>query len=351
MASRPCGTASAPWRSPCARVTWRPSGARGTPASTSVTSSIATGRPPSPGPATTSPSPAGTVWPLAKRQPCSPWRSTRRRSRTPRRRSRPPSASGPGTTRTLRGCCGAASSCWRDGPTRPRRFSCAWVRRSGSRGRPRQPSGSMPLRRSCACTGATWRKPGGSCSGPAPVRPPAAALGWLAWEEGRWEEAAERLAHSVDPWVGGWQLVVGGPMCLPLHVDALLRLGRAADATAIVEAAESSQRQPPRFFAAALAVARFRLEPTPERAAHAQSLAGAASPLSPREVEVAGLVAEGLSNPAIARRLYLSRPTIAHHVAHILTKLGFASRAQIAAWVVQQGGMVQLNHSPNRRAE
>ncbi len=239
----------------------------------------------------------------------------------------------------------------------------------------------------------------------------AAALGWLAWEEGRWEEAAERLAHSVDPWVGGWQLVVGGPMCLPLHVDALLRLGRAADATAIVEAAESSQRQPPRFFAAALAVARFRLEPTPERAAHAQSLAaaapwpwlsallgcwrgelladqqaaqaaralferigadlgvqraegvlrrlgawphgdaGAASPLSPREVEVAGLVAEGLSNPAIARRLYLSRPTIAHHVAHILTKLGFASRAQIAAWVVQQGGMVQLNHSPNRRAE
>ena len=64
--------------------------------------------------------------------------------------------------------------------------------------------------------------------------------------------------------------------------------------------------------------------------------AGAATPLSPRELEVAGLVAEGLSNPAIARRLYLSRATIAHHVAHILTKLGFASRAQIAAWVVQQ---------------
>ncbi|HEV8647901.1 MAG TPA: AAA family ATPase [Actinomycetes bacterium] len=224
----------------------------------------------------------------------------------------------------------------------------------------------------------------------------AAALGWLAWEEGRWEEAAEQLAHSIDSWVGGWQLMVGGPMFLPLHVDALLRLGRLADATTIVEAAASSQREPPRFFAAALAVARFRLGPTPERAAQAQSLstaapwpwlgalvgcwrgellgdqqaaqaaralferigadlgvqrtervlrrlgvwppsdAGAAGPLSPRELEVAGLVAEGLSNPAIARRLYLSRPTIAHHVAHILTKLGFASRAQIAAWVVQQ---------------
>jgi predicted ATPase/DNA-binding CsgD family transcriptional regulator len=226
----------------------------------------------------------------------------------------------------------------------------------------------------------------------------AAALGWLAWEEGRWEQAAEQLAGSISiqPWVGTWQLVVGGPVCLPLHVDALLRLGRPADAAAIVEAAASSQREPPRFFAAALAVARFRLEPTSERAAEAQSLAaaapwpwlgallgcwrgelladqqaakaaramferigadlgvqrteqvlrrlgawsssdtGTATPLSPRELEVAALVAEGLSNPAIARRLYLSRPTIAHHVAHILTKLGFASRAQIAAWVGQQ---------------
>jgi DNA-binding NarL/FixJ family response regulator len=58
--------------------------------------------------------------------------------------------------------------------------------------------------------------------------------------------------------------------------------------------------------------------------------------LSPREAEVAELVAEGLSNPAIARRLYLSRPTVASHVAHILTKLGFSSRAQIAAWVTQR---------------
>ena len=46
--------------------------------------------------------------------------------------------------------------------------------------------------------------------------------------------------------------------------------------------------------------------------------------------------AEGLSNPAIARRLYLSRTTVASHVAHILTKLGFSSRAQIAAWAAQR---------------
>ena len=69
------------------------------------------------------------------------------------------------------------------------------------------------------------------------------------------------------------------------------------------------------------------------RPAHQRASAG---PLSAREMEVAQLVAEGLPNPAIARRLYLSRPTVASHVAHILTKLGFTSRAQIAAWVAGQ---------------
>jgi DNA-binding NarL/FixJ family response regulator len=59
-------------------------------------------------------------------------------------------------------------------------------------------------------------------------------------------------------------------------------------------------------------------------------------PLSEREIEVAQLVAEGLTNAAIAARLYLSRPTVASHVAHILTKLGFSSRAQIAAWVAAE---------------
>jgi DNA-binding CsgD family transcriptional regulator len=148
--------------------------------------------------------------------------------------------------------------------------------------------------------------------------------------------------------------------------------------------------------ASALAAARFRLEPTPERASNAETVAAAApwpwlhalvgcwrgeflrdadaaedsrkrfeaigaqlgmrraqavlrglgvrlpreghgaGVLSPREIEVADLVAEGLSNPAIARRLYVSRATVASHVAHILTKLGFSSRAQIAVWAAQR---------------
>src|SRR6266545_72451 len=72
------------------------------------------------------------------------------------------------------------------------------------------------------------------------------------------------------------------------------------------------------------------------------------SELSPRELEVAGLVAEGLSNPAIARRLYLSRPTIAHHVAHILTKLGLphGSRSPPGWPAAQRRGWLTAGRHP-----
>jgi len=223
-----------------------------------------------------------------------------------------------------------------------------------------------------------------------------AALGWLAWEEDRWADAVTHLEPSAQRWrSGAVHTLVGGPVFVPLHVDALLRLGRPADAATLLERVPGGGHLSP-FYDAALAVARFRAAPTANRADEAAAaalatpwpwlsgltgrwrgellgdlaaardaatlLAGigadrqawraeetlrrlggrpaqqrvSAEPLSARETEVARLVAEGLSNPAIARRLYLSRPTVASHVAHILTKLGFASRAQIAAWVAAQ---------------
>jgi len=54
--------------------------------------------------------------------------------------------------------------------------------------------------------------------------------------------------------------------------------------------------------------------------------------LTPREGQVAALVADGRSNKAIADELVISPATAARHVANILAKLGFSSRAQIAAW-------------------
>jgi len=224
-----------------------------------------------------------------------------------------------------------------------------------------------------------------------------AALGWLAWEEDRWADAAAHLERSARLWRSGqFHLLVGGPVFVPLHVDALLRLGSPAAAAALLERVPGGGTLAP-FYDAALAAARFRAEPAQARADEAAAAAAAApwpwlaglagrwrgellgdpvaakaaaelftdlgadrqaqrageilrrlgarppqqrrsgGPLSAREMEVAQLVAEGLTNPAIARRLYLSRPTVASHVAHILTKLGFASRAQIAAWVAGQG--------------
>ncbi|MGD6753426.1 helix-turn-helix transcriptional regulator [Streptomyces sp. BH105] len=64
--------------------------------------------------------------------------------------------------------------------------------------------------------------------------------------------------------------------------------------------------------------------------------------LTRREREVAALVAEGLSNRQIAQRLVISKRTADAHVEHILTKLGFSSRAQIASLVGETSGSTPL---------
>ena len=63
--------------------------------------------------------------------------------------------------------------------------------------------------------------------------------------------------------------------------------------------------------------------------------AGDGSGLTARELEIAGLIARGLSNRGIADELVISPATAARHVANIFTKLGFTSRAQLAAWAAQ----------------
>jgi DNA-binding CsgD family transcriptional regulator len=61
-----------------------------------------------------------------------------------------------------------------------------------------------------------------------------------------------------------------------------------------------------------------------------------ASPLTPREAEIAELVAEGITNREIAERLVIAVQTAERHVSNILGKLGLTSRSQIAAWFVAQ---------------
>src|SRR5437773_7211996 len=59
--------------------------------------------------------------------------------------------------------------------------------------------------------------------------------------------------------------------------------------------------------------------------------------LTPRQLEIATLIAGGLSNSEIADRLVVTKGTVANHVEHILRRLGFHCRTQVAVWAVEQG--------------
>jgi ATP/maltotriose-dependent transcriptional regulator MalT len=74
-----------------------------------------------------------------------------------------------------------------------------------------------------------------------------------------------------------------------------------------------------------------QLEGSPARSA--QPPAG----LTPRELEVLALVAEGETNKAIAAALVISEHTVARHVQNMLVKLGFSSRTGLATFAVEQG--------------
>jgi two-component system, NarL family, response regulator YdfI len=72
-------------------------------------------------------------------------------------------------------------------------------------------------------------------------------------------------------------------------------------------------------------------------AAHSAEPGGGATTLTSREVEILGLMAEGMSNRAIAARLGISSHTAKFHVASILEKLGARSRTEAVTFGVRQG--------------
>lgn len=80
-------------------------------------------------------------------------------------------------------------------------------------------------------------------------------------------------------------------------------------------------------------VAPLLRQPTPEQHAHAEAVAR----LTVREREVFGLIAQGLSNPEIAAKLYLSEATVKTHVGHILAKLEARDRVQAVVMAYETG--------------
>ncbi len=77
------------------------------------------------------------------------------------------------------------------------------------------------------------------------------------------------------------------------------------------------------------------LHPSPARAAARRS-SGQGTELTRRERELASLIAEGLTNRQIAGAMGISERTVEKHVENAMNKLGFSSRAQIAAWAVRR---------------
>ncbi len=69
--------------------------------------------------------------------------------------------------------------------------------------------------------------------------------------------------------------------------------------------------------------------------------------LTPRELQVARLVREGLTDREIAEKLFITRRTAEWHVKQILNKLGFNSRSQIAAWVAHDEAVGSTADSSN----
>jgi NarL family two-component system response regulator LiaR len=69
-------------------------------------------------------------------------------------------------------------------------------------------------------------------------------------------------------------------------------------------------------------------------------------PLTPREIDVLKLIAQGLSNQEIASQLSLSEGTVGKHVNHILRKLHLANRTQAALYALREE-LVPLNPEPN----
>ncbi len=81
----------------------------------------------------------------------------------------------------------------------------------------------------------------------------------------------------------------------------------------------------------ARAASKRHLQPVPGSARELRSL------LSDREFQVVRLVAEGLSNKEISRRLELSDKTVKNHISHILAKLNLSARTQVAVHALRAG--------------
>jgi ATP/maltotriose-dependent transcriptional regulator MalT len=155
-------------------------------------------------------------------------------------------------------------------------------------------------------------------------------LAWVLQANGEHERAAETLgvADCVWPYVGA-KALLNSDLWIRPHDECVRALRLALGEHRFTAAFHRGGGAAHDFDQAVKLVLSESPEVTPSPPL-SQAL------LSRREQQVAELVAEGLTNKEIASRLVISQRTAETHVVHVLTKLGFTSRTQIATWVVEQ---------------
>jgi predicted ATPase/DNA-binding CsgD family transcriptional regulator len=119
------------------------------------------------------------------------------------------------------------------------------------------------------------------------------------------------------------------------HMEPMLARARETITASLGISALESETQAGKRMSTAEAIA-FALDEKKAGRLDASPVAQRMTPLSKRELEVARLVGEGMSNKEIGSRCFLSERTVETHVSNILNKLGINSRVEVARWVARE---------------
>jgi predicted ATPase/DNA-binding CsgD family transcriptional regulator len=153
------------------------------------------------------------------------------------------------------------------------------------------------------------------------------ALAWMHTREH--PRRAARLLGAADTlWTLMGTSLEAVPGLFPLRQDSEKSAREALGSELFTASyAEGAEKDLDSAFADAL-----EEKPAPGRAPDPEPRTGSGG-LTKREHQIADLLAAGLTNQDIASKLVISRRTVETHVEHILVKLGFTSRTQVAVWV------------------
>ncbi|RCW43198.1 non-specific serine/threonine protein kinase [Halopolyspora algeriensis] len=154
-------------------------------------------------------------------------------------------------------------------------------------------------------------------------------LAWIAQERDRSERAAELFGAAA----GMWEATRAAPA---FYAPFAAEHDRYESRTRAILGAEEYRSHFDRGYRLSTdAALDLALETKRHTRAHSRDNVHP-MPLTRREREIADLVAQGRTNKEIAENLFIAQRTVEGHVQHILTKLDFTSRAQIAGWVAGQ---------------